>query len=187
MDIYERAKRFVQKRTLGLVVSAVSALLLFPVSAKCQNISPDLQRMADHVERTILEKHPDWKLERIEPIVKTENVIIDQWRFGDSGVRVSFVPHRNAKDAKEAIEGFRKYMKCKEEVRDLGDEGCWFGGTGSELAFRRGRITVYISSAVQIGLDPEIDQVMDPKESIAERKKLSKQLGQHAARAVDAP
>lgn len=143
--------------------------------------------MAQHVERAISENHPDWKLQRIEPIVKTENVIIDQWHFQDSGVRLSFVPHKNAKDAKDAIEEFRKFGKCKEEAANVGDEGCWFGGTGTELAFRRGRITVYISSAVQMSLDPYVDQMMDPKDSIAARKKLSKEVGQHAAKAVDSP
>lgn len=166
---------------------SVVILLLLSFDGRAQSISPDLQRMAEHIERAISENHPDWKMQRIEPILKTENVIIDQWHFEDSGVRMSFVPFKNANDAKEAIEHFRKYMKCKEETSDLGDEGCWFGGTGTELAFRRGRITVYISSAVQISLDPEVDKMMDPKDSIAEMKKLSKEVGQHAARAIDAP
>jgi hypothetical protein len=143
--------------------------------------------MADRIERGIKEDHPDWKLQRIEPIVKTENVIIDHWHFEDSGVRVSFVPHKNAQDAKEAVEHFRRYMKCKEAISDLGDEGCWFGGTGTELVFRRGRITVYISSAVELGRDPYVDQMMEPKEAIAAMKKLSKEVGQHAAKAIDAP
>jgi hypothetical protein len=143
--------------------------------------------MADHIERAIKENHPEWKLERIEPIVKTENVIIDQWRFDDSSVRVSFVPHKNANDAKEAIEDFRKYMKCNEEIQDLGDGGCWFGGHGTELAFRRGRITVYISSAIEMSLDPYVDNVMDPKDRFTETRKLSKELAQHAAKAIDSP
>lgn len=166
-------------------MAAVSALFLFPASAKCQNISPDLQRMAEHIEQRIKENHPEWKLQRIEPIVKTENVVIDQWRFRDSGVRVSFVPHKNASDAKEAMEFFAKFMKCHEEIRDLGDGGCWFGGDATELAFRRGRITVFISSAVEMSLDPYVDKVMDPKDRFIETRKLSQEFAQHAARAID--
>ncbi len=155
-----------------------------PETIRSQAVSADLQRLAERIERRIEQNHPDWRLERIIPIVPSENVIIDQWQFGDKAIRMSVVPHRSASEAREAIQDFARYMRGFEEVRDLGEGGYWFGANGADLTFIKGRITVYVTIATGLDADLRFAQTREA-DSRSEKRILVRGFADHVAGELD--
>jgi hypothetical protein len=76
-------------------------------------------------------------------------------------------------------------MNAAEEFRDVGDGGYWFGLDRAELAFTKGRIAVFISPSVEMSLDPSVDKTLSPKDRMAEERRISTELAEHAAKAAD--
>ncbi|SRR6266568_5126272 len=147
--------------------------------------SPELQRLAERIERSIERDHPDWRLERIAPITSSENILIDQWRFGDNSIRMSLVAHRSHVEATEAIQRFARDMRAAEEVRDLAEGGYWFGIDRAELTFIKGKITAYLTSATEIGLDPYVTHTKDSNSRTSDKRTIATDLARHAAQEID--
>jgi len=149
--------------------------------------SPELQRLAERIERSTERNHTDWKLERIEPITSSENIIIDQWKIGDNAIRMSMVAYPSHSEAREAIQRFARDMRAVEELNDVAEGGYWFGIDRAELAFIKGRITVYLSTALEMHSDPYITKTKDSSTRISEKRALAKEFARHVTEEMNSP
>jgi hypothetical protein len=146
-----------------------------------------MDKLAEALEQLVKEKHPDWTLERIEPVYKGENVIIDQWSGPKMAVRISVVPHKSASDARDALQNLARNMKAEPLSLGLGEGDYSWGFGECETAFRKDRFTVYVSAAVSEDDDPESaalsDEEKSQKKSLSQ-KKLSQEFARHASTAL---
>ena len=74
-------------------------------------------------------------------------------------------------------------------LKGLGDEAAASGFEGSDLAFRRGRYTVYISSDADVDEDPDarrLSQEQRLEREKSEMRRLSREFAKHVADVLDA-
>jgi hypothetical protein len=133
---------------------------------------------------------PGWKHERVNPIDKTENVLIQFWYSLGTSVKISITPYRSGADAKEAFEEFAKYARNKEILSDLGDQAYAWGFAQSKIVFRKGKLVVFVSTRADVGAAP--DERMLTQEERLEREKnqmvrWSRDFAKHAAEAAEGP
>ena len=150
----------------------------------------ELDRLDEKFTRYFEKAMPGWKHERVEPLVPTENVLIQFWSASERKVKVSIIPYRSGAEARAALENFMKYEKDKETLKDYGDEAYAWGYGFSDVVFRKGRLTVYVSSTAEIGARPE-ERMLSQTERFdlmkSEMRRWSREFAKHAAMAVDSP
>ncbi|HEX8772280.1 MAG TPA: hypothetical protein VF735_01665 [Pyrinomonadaceae bacterium] len=124
------------------------------VRLSAQVRSPELSDIGDEVERSVKEKMPKWKRnpaipiandEASVPISERESVLIDQWISDDAVVKVTILKHSSAAEAAGELQKFISGVNGKGRLHNMGDEAYSWGIRGS-IAFRRGRLTIYISA-----------------------------------------
>lgn len=144
------------------------------------------EKIKRHFEKTI----PGWKHERVEPVMKSENVLIEFWSAGNRKVKVSILPHNSEEEAREVFKRRGQYGLNKEVLKGLGDEAAASGYGGSDLAFRRGKYTIYIRSTADVDADPDargLTQEQRFEREKSEMRRLSREFAKHVADALDAP
>jgi hypothetical protein len=173
------------KRLIGIcIVAALISSIISLVAG--QNISSQLTDVADKIERSISEKMSGWEHRRGEPIVKSENVLLSYWYFQRRVVKISVVPHKSASEARDALQRFARDGRSKEQLGDLGEEGYSWGADGSEVAFRKGNLTIYVSTNVEID-GPEtamLSREERGKRKSSEEKKLNREFAKLVADAL---
>src|SRR5260370_27645879 len=87
----------------------------------------ELDKLEEKFSRYFEKAMPGWKHERVEPIVPTENVLIQFWSASERKVKVSIVPYRSGAEARAALDIFMKYERDKETLKDFGDEAYGWG------------------------------------------------------------
>lgn len=173
-------------RNRTVAMFAFWALLFVPALAQDRTELDELdQKIQRHFERAL----PGWKNERVEPIVKTENVLIEFWSLGNRKVKISILPHHSIEQAKEVFKTHGRYG-IKEVVREVGDEAVATGYGSSDIAFRKGKYTIYIRSTADVDSDPDVrsltqDQRFEREKS--EMQRLSREFAKHVAAALSAP
>lgn len=163
------------------------ALTILPLTATAQN-NQDLdkldQKFIKHFERVM----PGWKHERVEPVYKNENVLIQFWSVPHRKVKISIIPRKSAQEAREILQ--RDLQLNRKRLTDVGDEAFSGGYGDGDIAFRRGRFTVYIRTHADVDSDPDARTLSQPQRferEKSERRRLSIEFAKHAANAVDAP
>jgi hypothetical protein len=171
----------------AVVVFAFIALLVSPSLAQDH---PELDVLDQKIIRHFKQALPEWKHERIEPIVKGGNVLIEFWSFANQKVKVSILPHDSVEQAKEVFKNHERYSFNKEVLTGLGDEAVASGYASADVAFRRGKYTVYISGGVDVSLDPDARNLTESQRIERERseaRRLCRELAKHVADALDVP
>jgi hypothetical protein len=150
----------------------------------------DLDRLDEKLTRHFQKTLPGWKHERVEPLMKGENVLIQFWSSAHRKVKISVVPHKSVNEAKEVVQRRAAYASNKESLTGIGDEG-FAGGYGeSDMTFRKGRFVVYVSATAEIGARPE-ERMLDQEQRFelmkSEVRRWSREFAKQAADAVDSP
>ena len=169
----------------------VGFLLCVVLSAPAEALAQsDLDKLDEKFTRHFEKVMPGWKHERVEPIVPTENVLIQFWSASERKVKISIMPHSSGAEARTALENFVKYERNKETLKDLGDEAYAWGYGFSDLVFRKGRYTIFVSTTADIGARPE-ERTLSQAERFdvmkSEMRRWSREFGKHAANALDSP
>jgi hypothetical protein len=164
-----------------------------PIRA-CQALTQErakfLDALDEKIRRDFEEMRPGWKHERVEPIVKIENVLIEFWSKANKKVKVSILPHESAEKAHEVFKNFDRYSPNKQVLNDLGDEAIGWGYGSADVAFRRGKFTVYISGGVDISADPDYRSMSETERIEREKSeaaRLNREFAKHIVRVLDAP
>jgi len=88
------------------------------------------------------------------------------------------------------LQRFARYSLNKQELKGFGDEAYALGYGLADVAFRRGRFTVYVSTTADVGSDPDgrtLSQSERFEREKSEMQRLSREFAKHMVSAMDAP
>jgi hypothetical protein len=174
-------------RSVILATLALFGTLVMPSVAYAQS---DLDKLDEKLTRQLEKAMPGWKHERVEPFGDSGNVLIQFWSFSERKVKISIIVHQSASEAREVFERHARYESNKEQLSDLGDEAFAEGYGSADVAFRKGKMTVYVSTTAEIGARPE-ERMLNQSERFAlmrsEMRRWSREFARHSAQAIDGP
>lgn len=154
-----------------LIVCFASMLFLTAhLVARAQDDPRPFNPLAASVENAIKEQFPNWKRTSIPPAQPngsetfTEDVIIDQWRSEEVGVRVAILIHSSQEEAKKVFRKSVANVRINESVLGVGEES-YIWGIDKSVAFRKGRYTVYISATPIIEEEESTNPTAAPETS----------------------
>ena len=168
-------------------IFVLSALLVSQALAQDQS---KLDALDEKVRRDFEETMPGWKHQRVEPIVKSENVLIEFWSLANRKVKVSILTHESVEKAREVFNNHQRYSFNKEVLNGIGDEALASGFGSADVAFRSGKYTVYLSAVADVDADADarsLSQSERSKREKSEMVRLSRAFAKHLARVLDAP
>jgi hypothetical protein len=113
-----------------------------------QDYKTRLDAALEKVKNYLADKKPDWKHRAIEPIQPSRNVSVNNWEFEGRIVRVSITAHGSEDDAITAMRRFAAQERTLDRLPDLCDGGYSWGPYGSNIAFRKGDLTFWVSNGV---------------------------------------
>lgn len=108
----------------------------------------ELDASLEKVKNYLAQKKPDWKHEAVEPIQGSRNVSVNNWAFEGRIVRVSIMGYRSDDEAIAAMRRFAAEERTLDRLPDLCDGGYSWGMSGSNIAFRTGDVTIWVSNSV---------------------------------------
>lgn len=73
---------------------------------------------------------------------------MNNWEADGQIVRVSISAHGSSESAAEAMRSFSSETRTLDRLPELGDGGYSWGLGGSNICFRKGDVTVWVSSGV---------------------------------------
>lgn len=153
--------------------------------------SAELDRLDEKLTRHFEKAMPNWKHERVEPIAGSgDNVLIEFWSFSNRKVKVSVLLHKSVAQAEEVIKDHAKYSLNKQTLTGLGDEAYASGYGSSDVAFRKGKFTVYFSTTADVDADAdaqELTQLQRTEREQAEMQRWSREFAQQVVTAMDTP
>ncbi len=130
----------------------LSGLLLLVVSlvpvCSAQDYTARLDSVVENVKNYLADKKPEWKHTSVEPIKGSRNVSVNNWETESQGVRISIIAYGSEAAAAEAMRGFSSESRTLDRLPDLGDGGYSWGLGGSNICFRKGDLTVWVSTGV---------------------------------------
>ena len=129
----------------SLTTVAVLLLLLNAATTFGQAGNTDLSQLSALIEMAAKERMPEWKYRTGEPVFKGEHVLIASFTSADKIIKVSVLPHASRGEAERALHDFIRREKSPKKLDDFGDEGFSRGFAHSQVAFRKGNLTVYVS------------------------------------------
>jgi HrpA-like RNA helicase len=171
-------------------VAVIFVLWILLVSQVLAQDRTKLDALNEKIRRDFEMTIPEWKHERVEPIVKTENVLIEFWSFANRKVKISILPHESAEKAHEVFKNHERYSPNKQVLNGLGDEAVASGYGSADVAFRRGKFTVYISATADVDADADarsLSQAERFKREKSEMVRVSREFARHMVRVLDAP
>jgi hypothetical protein len=77
-----------------------------------------------------------------------------------------------------------------QELKGFGDEAYSWGDEGSNIIFRKGKYTVFVTTIADVYRDadaPGLSREQKRERRKSEMKRLSKEVAKHAAAAIDEP
>lgn len=174
-------------KKLGFASVVFLGLILGQVGAQTDAEVSQLQEKAiRHLEN----KMPGWKHQRGEPIRGSKGVLVDFWSLEKRKVKIEVVPYSSAQRAKDAFVQFSKYEPEREDLKGFGDDAFAWGYAQSNVAFRRGRFIIYVSSYAAVESDPDartLTPIQKYERQRSEMKKWSNEFAKHMATAIDQP
>jgi hypothetical protein len=169
------------------------AFVLLPIllGLVCAQASAELDRLDEKLTRHFEKAMPNWKHERVEPIAGSgDNVLIEFWSFSNRKVKVSVLLHKSVAEAEAVMQNHAKYSFNKETLIGLGDEGYASGYGSSDVAFRRGKFTVYVSTTADVDADADAQDFTQGQRSEREKSEMqrwSREFAQQVVTAMAAP
>ena len=149
-----------------------------------------LDALDEKVKRDFEKTMPEWKHERVDPIVKSESVLIEFWSSANRKVKVSILAHDSVEQAREVFKNHERYSFNREALNGVGDEAVASGYGSADVAFRSGKYTVYISTVADVDADADarsLSQAERSKREKSEAVRLSRQFARDIARVLNAP
>jgi hypothetical protein len=172
---------------MNKLVSAIAFSALFLSSGLAQQ-QTELNQVGDKLAHYIATKMPGWEHRRGSLIEGSKDVVVELWTIPHRRVKVSMMQRKSVEDARERLFRFAHEEADARELKGFGDEAYSWGEEGSNIVFRRGKYTVYVSTIADVDSDP--DAVTLTREQKHERRKLemqrlSKEIAKHAADGID--
>lgn len=133
-------------RFAPLTLVVVLYLSALPV-AGAQDVPSSLPRVAKALECAQQESTFGWKVERVEPIAGSGNVLIQMFVSAGRRVKVSIIYHRSEAVAIVTMRGAAD--NSAKAIQDLGDEA-YSWGYSEAITFRKGNLTVSVSALSDI-------------------------------------
>ena len=165
-------------------------MLILLVSHALAQQSQTLDELDEKIKRHFEGALPGWKHERVEPFMKSETVLVEFWSLSNRKVKVSIMSYKSVEEARDVFKNHEKYSSNKELMRGLGDEAVASGYGSSEVAFRRGRHIVFISTTADVEADPDargLTQSQMNERQKSEMRRLSREFAKHIADALSGP
>ena len=169
------------------------AFVLLPIllGYVCAQASAELDRLDEKLTRHFEKAMPNWKHERGEPIAGSDDtVLIEFWSFSNRKVKVSVLLHKSVAQAEEAIKNHAKYSLNKQTLTGLGDEAYASGYGSSDVAFRKGKFTVYVSTTTYVDGDMDAQELTQQQRTEREQSEMqhwSREFAQQVVTAMDTP
>jgi hypothetical protein len=113
-----------------------------------QDYTARLNSLLEKVKNDLAERKPEWKHRSIEPIEGSRNVSVNNWEADGKIVRVSILAYGSSESAAESMRRFSSETRTLDRLPELGDGGYSWGLGGSNIGFRKGDVTVWVSSSV---------------------------------------
>jgi len=135
----------------SFLIFLVFLVLFLPGLSNAQKLSPEMVALGIKLDNSFDRHMRGWTRERIVPVYPGENVLIENWKRSDRGVKIAVVPHPSNEAASKAFSDFTRYVSTKAPVSNIGEEACVWGHS-NEIAFRRGHVNVFIGSGVELTL-----------------------------------
>jgi hypothetical protein len=139
---------------MGKIAKLFFVIALLPSASPrvwAQALVPKLARVAEALECPVQDRGPQgWTRERIKPILESQDVLIEIYRAGGRGVKVSIVYHHEEAEAIKAMEKFFSSDKPSSKIPNLGDEA-YVWGYSHNVAFRKGDLNIFVSGGSDIG------------------------------------
>jgi hypothetical protein len=172
------------KFVLFLIVLLLSLMTGNSFAQDGQSVSPQLSKVDKALECLGSKSSSGWKRERVQPIIKGENVLVDVWSFCDRRVKVSILPHVSQAEAVKAIQGFASTTKSK-KVLGIGDDA-YVWGFGNQIAMRKGSFTVYVGAVSSLDtMLPFLESEEKSALLLAELSALNKSFAKQVAFVLD--
>ena len=144
----------------------VGWLLLFVSAASAaQDYTARLDVVLEKIKTHLSEQKPEYKHRSIEPIQGSRNVSVNNWESDGQIVRVSIIAYGSANEAAQSMLRFSD-IRTLERFPDLGDGGYSWGMGGSDVCFRKGDLTVWISISTS-NLEQAVKTVQEFAKQIA--------------------
>ncbi len=164
----------------------VLIVLLSHAFAQTQVIDELDEKIKRHLEKTL----PGWKYERVEPFMNSPNVLVQFWSSTNRKVKISVMPYNSVQEAQEVFKNHRRYSLNKEPVDSVGDDAVASGYGSSDVAFRKDKYNVYISTTADVESDPDargLTQAQIFEREKSEMRRLSREFAKHVANALTGP
>ena len=135
-----------------LRLRSTSGLLVFltcvSITQGTQDYSARLISALEKVKTHLAQSRPEWRHSSVEPIKGSRNVSVNNWELNGQIVRVSILAYASHGEASEAMRGFASDVRTLDRLPELGDGGYSWGMGGSNICFRKGDLTIWVSTSV---------------------------------------
>ncbi len=135
----------------SIVLFLFSLALFLPALSNAQKLSPEMVALGIKLDNSFDRHVRGWTRERIVPVYPGKNVLIENWKRSDRGVRIAIVPYLSNEAASNAFAKFMRDRSPQATLNNIGNEA-WQWGYANDVAFRRGHFSVFIGSGVELTL-----------------------------------
>jgi len=132
------------RSTSGLFV----LLICVSIAQGTQDYSARLISVVDKLKTHLVQSRPEWRHSSVEPIKGSRNVSVNNWELNGHLVRVSILAYASEGEAAEAMRAFASKSRTLDRLPELGDGGYSWGMGGSNICFRKGDLTIWVSTTV---------------------------------------
>jgi len=133
---------------LRAALSLLMFLLCFQPVLGAQDYTARLDSVLEQVKSYLAEKRPQWQHSSSERIEGSRNVSVNNWESEGQILRVSILAYGSEEEAAKAMGRFASESRTLDRLPDLGDEGYAWGLGGSNICFRKGDLTIWVSTGV---------------------------------------
>lgn len=152
-----------------------------------ESLSPQLSNVAQAIEEAAKESLPEWKLERVEPMRESRDVLIEFAVSCGRRVKLSIMQFPSAAEVSRAIQKMADGNAAKAALSGIGDEAFKWGYS-DDIAFRKGTLAVFVSAVSDIDrLVPSLDQADQSALRRTEEVALNKGFARTIAAILSAP
>lgn len=166
------------------LLSAVLILAtLVPVTLAQEK--PDLDRLDQQISSQVELNLSGWRHKRLPAFGGSSTVLEQTWSSGNRIVKVAVAVRQSVEDAKKEIKSFLQFRREPQELTEFGDEAFVPEPDGSDIVLRRGRYVIYVSTVVNIDIDPNARN-LSTVERETQRKAEVQRIGKEFAKQLSA-
>jgi hypothetical protein len=174
-------KAFTTRQLIGaLVLGGVLA-----GTAISQN-DVELERLANQVTEHIATQMTGWQHKRL--MQPSKDIVVDFWTGTNRIVKISIMQRTSVEEAHYNFMKLPREEQDTRELKGLGDEAYSWGYGRSNIVFRRGKYTVYVSTNAEVDRDVDAGPLSGEQKSerkISEMTRLSSEFAKHIAAVID--